>query len=332
MSKFKIENNKIYSTSTLCEKTDIFEIVEKIPEIIDNIVDAFIDNLPLIVEAGIKLFVALVENLPAIITAIVKAIPEIITSIVGGFARSIPQIISAGVELFVSLIQNLPTIIIEIVKAIPEIISGIVGGFIGAIPEIISGGVELFSSLIGNIPQIISNIIGAIPEIISGIVGSIAGFGGKFIEAGANLLGGLGKGIANAAGGVIKGAIGVGKKILGGIKGFFGIKSPSREFMKIGMQLDQGLAKGINDNVKPVTKAMDTLGDLTNQSFESQLSMSTVGGINPIQSTLRYSIEETDKAKQPVILKLVMANREFETFVEDITDIQDKNLNLKLSY
>lgn len=27
----KIENNKIYSTSTLCEKTDIFEIVEKIP-------------------------------------------------------------------------------------------------------------------------------------------------------------------------------------------------------------------------------------------------------------------------------------------------------------
>ena len=31
MKKVKIENNKIYSTSTLCEKTDIFEIVEKIP-------------------------------------------------------------------------------------------------------------------------------------------------------------------------------------------------------------------------------------------------------------------------------------------------------------
>ena len=31
MEKVKIENNKIYSTSTLCEKTDIFEIVGKIP-------------------------------------------------------------------------------------------------------------------------------------------------------------------------------------------------------------------------------------------------------------------------------------------------------------
>ncbi len=31
MSILKFEDNKIYRTSTLCEKTDVFEIVEKIP-------------------------------------------------------------------------------------------------------------------------------------------------------------------------------------------------------------------------------------------------------------------------------------------------------------
>ena len=31
MATLKFENNKIYSTSSLCEKTDVFEIVEKIP-------------------------------------------------------------------------------------------------------------------------------------------------------------------------------------------------------------------------------------------------------------------------------------------------------------
>ncbi len=31
MKTLKFENNKIYSTSSLCERTDIFEIVEKIP-------------------------------------------------------------------------------------------------------------------------------------------------------------------------------------------------------------------------------------------------------------------------------------------------------------
>lgn len=32
MKEFKIENNKIYRTSELCEGTNIFEIVDKIPE------------------------------------------------------------------------------------------------------------------------------------------------------------------------------------------------------------------------------------------------------------------------------------------------------------
>ena len=31
MKEFRIENNKIYSNSGLCERTDIFEIVDKIP-------------------------------------------------------------------------------------------------------------------------------------------------------------------------------------------------------------------------------------------------------------------------------------------------------------
>ena len=32
MTKIRIENNKIYSESSLCERIDIFEIVEKVPE------------------------------------------------------------------------------------------------------------------------------------------------------------------------------------------------------------------------------------------------------------------------------------------------------------
>ena len=31
MKESKIENNKIYSNNGLCERTDIFEIVDKIP-------------------------------------------------------------------------------------------------------------------------------------------------------------------------------------------------------------------------------------------------------------------------------------------------------------
>ena len=45
------------------------------------------DNLPLIIDAGVKLFIALIENLPLIIVEIVKAIPQIIKALVEGFGQ-----------------------------------------------------------------------------------------------------------------------------------------------------------------------------------------------------------------------------------------------------
>lgn len=43
-------------------------IVEAIPKIIDGIITAVIDAIPLIIEAGIKLLVSLIQALPQIIT------------------------------------------------------------------------------------------------------------------------------------------------------------------------------------------------------------------------------------------------------------------------
>ena len=57
-------------------------IVKAIPEIVSGIVDAFIGNIDKIIQAGVDLFVALIENLPTIIAEIVKAVPKIVTGIV----------------------------------------------------------------------------------------------------------------------------------------------------------------------------------------------------------------------------------------------------------
>lgn len=183
-----------------------------------------------------------------------------------------------------------------------------------------------------NLPQIISTIVKAIPKIIKSVISALLGFGGEFVKIGADLLGGLSKGFTNIAGNLVNGAINVGKGIIGGVKNFFGIRSPSRVFMEIGEELNNGLAKGINDHTKPISKAMNNLGEMTNQSFESQLSMSATTGFNPINDSLHYSLDEVYNNPKPANLKLVLANKEFETFVEDITDVQEKELNLRLAY
>ena len=62
--------------------------------------------------------------------------------------------------------------------------------------------------------------------------------------------------------------------IIGGVQKFFGIKSPSKLFAdEVGQWIPAGLAEGIEDNVKPVTDAMNDLTDLTTGAMTSELAM-----------------------------------------------------------
>ena len=57
-------------------------------------------------------------------------------------------------------------------------------------------------------------------------------------------------------------------------------------FMEIGAFLDEGLAEGIEDNMKPVSKAMDNLGALTSKSFESDLAFNATGSLGKLNTSL----------------------------------------------
>ena len=49
--------------------------MDAMPKIITGIVDALINNIDKLIQAGVDLLVALVENLPQIIVTIVKRMP-----------------------------------------------------------------------------------------------------------------------------------------------------------------------------------------------------------------------------------------------------------------
>ncbi len=145
---------------------------------------------------------ALVQNLPAIITGIIAAIPQIITGITGALSTCVPQIVEAGVFLLVSLVQNMPAIIAGIVAAIPQIISAILGALSslpGALGDLFAGAwesikavfagvgdffqgvwntiVSLFTSIGTAVGDAISGAVrGAVNAVLSGAIGIINGF------------------------------------------------------------------------------------------------------------------------------------------------------------
>ncbi len=280
-------------------------IIEALPQIIQTILDGLLEALPLLIQAGIELFVALIQALPEIIATIVAALPQIINSIIAAIIQAIPLLIQAGVDLLIALIQNLPLIISTIVGALPQIISGIVNGLLSNIGKIIQAGVDLLIALIKNLPLIISEIVKAMPEIITGIVGALKDGISRIVEVGANLVRGLWDGIKGAAAWLWDKITGWISGIWDGIKGFFGIHSPSRKMAWIGEMISEGLAGGIEDNVKPVSKAMGLLEDAASGEFTSRFDATANFGWNgsnrslPLDSSAGRSIVVNNYNQSP---------------------------------
>ena len=100
-----------------------------------------------LIEAGVELFLSLVENLPQIIEGIVTAVPKIIDSVVNALIDAIPLLIEAGIKLFTAIIHNLPKIIVTITSKIPQIIKGIVDAFGSLVSEMWQIGRHLIEGL-----------------------------------------------------------------------------------------------------------------------------------------------------------------------------------------
>lgn len=165
-----------------------------------------------------------------------------------------------------------------------------------------------------------------IQDIIGKITGFFTGLVDGMFSIGENILKGLWKGISGAVGWVtdkIKGAV---SGIVGGVKKFLGIHSPSTVFAGIGENTMLGLAKGVEDNISPVERAMSSVEDAMGNDFTKKISFASSG-----LGAYDFSSDETSEAK-PMAINLSIGGKSFKAFVDDVSKVQDQKINLELAY
>ena len=296
-------------------------IVQAIPQIIDGIITALTENIPLIIQAGIDLLVALIQALPEIIVTIVQAIPQIISSIVNALIGNIDQIIMAGVQLFVALIQNLPTIIVEIVKAVPQIVSGIVQAFASLGGEMINAGANLLHGLWEGISGAASWLWEKVSGWASSLVSGIKDFFGihspstVFAEIGGNMADGVGVGFTDNMGGVegdMTAAMGgagaltaaeavnaVNNGIIANIEGLSGavnaivervitgLTAQAQRFNQAGQDFDKNIASGMVTAIVQITQKIPQIVQSIITALRSYVSEFTAAGEEMVRGIWR---------------------------------------------
>lgn len=260
---------KLISTvlpSVLNAATSLLDAVVKVLptaglQIILTLVNAIVDNLPMILSAALNLVVELAKGIGEALPELVPAVVDAVITIVDTLIDNIDLLIEAALQLMIGLAEGLIRAIPRIIERIPEIIASIVGALVGAVPQIATAGVQLLGALVLNLPEIISSVVEGVGSVLSSILDAVTGFIPNMIDAGKNLMFGLADGIKQKASAAWEAAKSAGGKVLDFVNGVFGNNSPSKEFKKIGRYLMQGMAIGIEDNIGVVEDAMDDMSD-----------------------------------------------------------------------
>lgn len=107
----------------------ISAITTQLPAAVLSIVDALIQNLPLVINGLVQMANALVLSVPVLLQSLLPMIPQIITGLCNALAEQLPVLLTATIELIGLLItQVIPQTIAELAKAIPQIITALVDG------------------------------------------------------------------------------------------------------------------------------------------------------------------------------------------------------------
>lgn len=183
-----------------------------IPVVIDTVImvaETLLDNIDMIIDAGIKLIIGLANGLIKALPQLVSKIPTIISKLVTAITNNLPKLLQAGVQLIVSLAGGLIKAIPQLVSKIPQIISSIVKGLKSGISSISSVGRDLIRGLWEGISDMASWIYSKISGFGDSILSALKSFFGIASPSrvmadivGKNLALGIGKGFEDNIGAV----------------------------------------------------------------------------------------------------------------------------------
>lgn len=211
-------------------------LVKALPKMVTSIVSIMIkivevltkpSTLSKLVNASVKIIIALAEGLINALPQLLQAAPKIVANLVAAIIKNAPKLLTAAVKLIATIVKGIGNTIGSIIKAGGNLVSKL------------GKGISDKLSLIGSKGKTLGS------KVLSGIrkgIGSVASIG-------ANLVTGLWNGVSNKIGWVTSKMASFGKRVIKSLKNFFGIQSPSTVMRdEIGRFLAEGVAVGFMEN------------------------------------------------------------------------------------
>lgn len=216
------------------------------------------------------------QNGPLMIQTLTMLISEMLTSA----QTLIPQIVDLGILIVTQFVNAMVTLIPMIVNAGMQILVGVLNGIGRNIGQVVTSAttivVNFINGIAQNLPRIIQAGANLIVSFVQGLADGINNNRARMNAAAQNLavaiIDGMTNGLFSGVGRVINAAVDVAGRALQAAKNFLGIKSPSREFFKVGAWSSEGMAIGLEKTAPVVERAAENVGDGALTAMQKSLS------------------------------------------------------------
>lgn len=248
----------------------ILNIVQGITSALPNITSAALtafntfttemsNVLPNILETGVNILTELVTGILEALPELITAAGQIITEFTGYVLENLPAIIDLGIQLLGNLIDGIIQTLPDIITAVAEVIAQFCATVAENLPSILEQGLTLLGEFIAGIISGIPDFLLAIGDLIETFVTAFGEY--DWATLGNNIVQGIINGLKNMVDSLVEAVQELASWIWDGICDFFGIASPAKLLVWAGEMLDEGLAKGINDNADLVDDAISDLNE-----------------------------------------------------------------------
>lgn len=227
--------------------------------------------LPQILTKGTEIITNLVSGIFAALPQIAQSAWEAQAQFANTIFANLPNIIESGKNILLSIVEGIGNALPQLLVIAGQAIATMVSGLVQNLPQIISSGFDLIVSLIQGIGNALPDIITAAGEVASTLWDEIKNV--DWLQLGKDIISGLINGIGAMAGALWDAATSIASSALDAIKSFFGIGSPSKVMAReVGHWLPPGIAVGMEDNMRPLTNALNYVANTTSEALRYDLS------------------------------------------------------------
>lgn len=238
------------------------------------------ENIPVLVEAAVKLMLGFLDGINQIAPQIVGTLVNLLWLLINTIASNIGQFVDAGMKILIGFLQGIANNIGQVVTTATDVIVNFLNGIANNIGRIIDAGANIIVKFLEGLgrdsykitdaaAKMIVSFVDATATAITNNNASMQAAGGKLAMA---IIDGMTGGLASKVKSVADSAWEMGRQAIESIKSAIDSNSPSKETFKLGSYTGEGFALGITSLGTKVAVAARGVGNKALGALQDTIS------------------------------------------------------------